>query len=170
MSDLWYFFPSHLIPAEHTTQIHTVKERVTQDFTVWIWVVCSAGIKWLGKKYQRSNTVPCNMYKLVYLHFIQATAHHWRTDNNFAGRNAESPLIVSEPQQLWVRVELAFSLKHFQFPPPPTVTKHRNILAVLMNDGQKSDDIDHDLTENIAFTLVPAASQCGAGLSAVPWA
>ena len=28
------FFPSHLIPAEHTTQIHTVKERVTQDFTV----------------------------------------------------------------------------------------------------------------------------------------
>ena len=111
--------------------------------------------------------LPCNLDKLVYLHFIQAIAHHWRTDNNFAGRNAESPLIVSEPQQLWVRVELAFSLKHFQFPPPPTVTKQRNIWAVLMNDGQKSDDIDHDLTENIAFTLVPVAGQRRA---AVPWA
>ena len=34
MLDLWYFFPSHLISAEHSTQIHTVKEKVTQDFTL----------------------------------------------------------------------------------------------------------------------------------------
>ena len=60
MLDLWYFFPSHLISAEHSTQIHTVKEKVTQDFTVWICVEYSAGIKWLGKKYQRSNIVTVN--------------------------------------------------------------------------------------------------------------
>ena len=57
MSDLWYFFPSHLIPAEYSTQIHTVKSCVTFSFTVWICVECSAEIKWLGKKYQRSNIV-----------------------------------------------------------------------------------------------------------------
>ena len=68
MLDLWYFFPSHLIPAEHTTQIHTVKSCVTLSFTVWIWVVCSAGIKWLGKKYQRSDIVCTKPHTLIYNH------------------------------------------------------------------------------------------------------
>ena len=43
---------------------------MTQDFTVWICVKYSAGIKWLGKKYQRSDIVTHIYTYLLYPHYL----------------------------------------------------------------------------------------------------
>ena len=58
------------------TAIHTVKSCVTLSFTVWIWVVCSARIKWLGKKYQRSDIVATKWTDIFHALLGAATAWH----------------------------------------------------------------------------------------------